>query len=114
MSDFKHYHKLNGEKIANELDNSNGIVNQIKNSLNGNNAILFIASSPDDKEKIELYSKLLFEGLKLSGVSFTYTFYSSKKETIIISFPFYSFTKHLPFFDIPSAEIYICSQVELL
>ena len=70
MSDFKHYHKLNGEKIANELDNSNGIVNQIKNSLNGNNAILFIASSPDDKEKIELYSKLLFEGLKLSGVSF--------------------------------------------
>lgn len=26
MSDFKHYHKLNGEKVANELDNSNGIV----------------------------------------------------------------------------------------
>ena len=70
MSDFKHYHKVNGEKVANELDNSNGIVDQIKNSLNGNNAILFIASSPDDKEKIELYTKLLFEGLKLSGVSF--------------------------------------------
>lgn len=70
MSDFKHYHKLNGEKIANELDNSNGIVDQIKNSLNGNKAILFIASSPDDKEKINLYTKLLFEGLKLSGISF--------------------------------------------
>ena len=33
MSDFKHYHKLNGEKVANKLDNSNGIVDQIKNSL---------------------------------------------------------------------------------
>lgn len=70
MSDFKHYHKLNGEKVANELDNSNGIVDQIKNSLNGNNTLLFIASSPDDKEKINLYTKLLFEGLKLSGISF--------------------------------------------
>lgn len=70
MSDFKHYHKLNGEKVANELDNSNGIVDQIKNNLNGNNTLLFIASSPDDKEKIELYTKLLFEGLKLSGISF--------------------------------------------
>ena len=70
MSDFKHYHKLNGEKVANKLDNSNGIVDQIKNSLNGNNTLLFIASSPDDKEKIELYTKLLFEGLKLSGISF--------------------------------------------
>jgi len=70
MSDFKHYHKLNGEKVANELDNSNGIVDQIKNSLNGNNTLLFIASSPDDKEKIDLYTKLLFEGLRLSGISF--------------------------------------------
>lgn len=70
MSDFKHYHKLNGEKVANELDNYNGIVNQIKNSLNGNSAMLFIASSPDDKEKIDLYAKLLFEGLKLSDISF--------------------------------------------
>lgn len=70
MSDFNHYHNVNGEKVANKLDNSNGIVNQIKNSLNGNNAILFIASSPDDKEKISLYTKLLFEGLKLSGILF--------------------------------------------
>ena len=70
MSDFKHYHKLNGEKVANELDNSNGIVDQIKKSLNGNNTLLFIASSPDDEEKINLYTNLLFEGLKLSGISF--------------------------------------------
>lgn len=70
MSDFKHYHNADGEKIANELDNSNGIVDQIKDSLNGNNTILFIASSPDNKKKIDLYTKLLFEGLRLSGISF--------------------------------------------
>ena len=38
--------------------------------MNGNNAILFIASSPDAKKQIELYTKLLFESLKLSGISF--------------------------------------------
>lgn len=38
--------------------------------MNGNDTLLFIASSPDDKEKINLYTKLLFEGLKLSGISF--------------------------------------------
>ena len=70
MSDFKHYHEENGKKVANEFDNSNGIVDQIKNNLNGNNAMVFIASTPDDKEKIKMYTELLFEGLKLSNISF--------------------------------------------
>ncbi len=70
MSDFKHYHKVNGEKIANAIDNTNGIVDHIKEYLMDTNAILFIASSPEDKEKISLYSKLLFEALKLSDISF--------------------------------------------
>ena len=70
LSDFKHYRKLNGEKVANKLDNTNGIVDQIKKYLHGNNTLLFIASSPDDKEKIDLYTKLLFEGFRLSGISF--------------------------------------------
>ena len=70
MSDFKHYHEVNGKKVANELDNSNGIVDQIKNNLNKNNTILFIASSPDNKEKTNLYARLLFEALRLSDISF--------------------------------------------
>jgi len=69
-SDFKHYHKENGKKIANKFDNSNGIVDHIKKYLNRNNTILFIASDSKNKEKIDLYSKLLFEGLKLSGINF--------------------------------------------
>ena len=70
MSDFKHYHKVDGEKIANAIDNTNGIVDHIKESLRDTNAILFIASSPDDKERIDLYTRLLFEALKISGISF--------------------------------------------
>ena len=70
MSDFKHYHKEDGIKVANKLDNSNFIVDHIKNSLSNFNTILFIASTPDDKEQVQLYSSLLFEALKLSGISF--------------------------------------------
>ncbi|MBP3840609.1 MAG: Type 1 glutamine amidotransferase-like domain-containing protein [Bacilli bacterium] len=70
MSDFKHYHKVDGEKVANAIDNINGIVDHIKEYLMDTNVILFIASSPEDKEKISLYSKLLFEALKLSDISF--------------------------------------------
>lgn len=60
MSDFKHYHKVDGEKVANAIDNTNGIVDHIKEYLMDTNVILFIASSPEDKEKMSLYSKLLF------------------------------------------------------
>lgn len=69
-SDFKMYKKIDGIKIPNEIDNTNSIVNQIKENLNKNNTILFIASSPNDVEKTESYSSILFEALKLSGISF--------------------------------------------
>ena len=69
-SDTKHYHEINGKKIPNEIDNTNGIVDQIKNLIDVNNAILYIASSPDDALKVDSYSSLIFNGLKLSGISF--------------------------------------------
>lgn len=70
-SNTKHYHKVNGEKIPNEIDNTNGIVEQIKRLIGGNHAILFIAASPDDSEKTDSYSSLIFGGLKLSGITFS-------------------------------------------
>ncbi len=70
-SNTKHYHKTDGKKIPNEIDNTNGIVNQIKQLINGNNAILYIAASPDDSEKVDSYASLIFEGLKLSGITFS-------------------------------------------
>lgn len=56
-SNTKHYHKTDGKKIANEIDNTNGI--------------LFIAANPYDIEKADNYATLIFEALKLSGVSFS-------------------------------------------
>lgn len=75
-SNTKHYHKINGEKFPNELDNANGIVDQIKQLMSDNNEILynkilFIASSPDDIEQVDSYAALIFNGLKLSGITFS-------------------------------------------
>lgn len=68
-SNTNHYHKINAEKIPNELDNTNGIVDQIKSLINGYNAILYIAASRDDSEKVDCYATLIFDGLKLSGIT---------------------------------------------
>lgn len=69
-SKTKHYHKINNKKIANAIDNTNGIVEQIKNLLEKQETILYIAASPDDFKKNEEYSNLIFEGFNLSGVKF--------------------------------------------
>lgn len=70
-SNTKHYHKINGEKFPNEVDNTNGIVNQIKQLMTSNNGILYVAASPDDSEKVDSHSSLIFNGLKLSGITFS-------------------------------------------
>ncbi len=70
-SNTKHYYKINGRKVPNEIDNTNGIVDQIKQLIGGNNAILYIAASPDDSEKADNYASLIFEGLKASGITFS-------------------------------------------
>ncbi len=70
-SNTKHYHKINGKKVPNEIDNTNGIADQIKQLLNGNKAILYIAASPDDREKVDSYASLIFDGLKLSDITFS-------------------------------------------
>lgn len=70
-SDTKHYHKKEGRKIPNEIDNTNGITDQLKQLIQENNAILYIASSPDDSEKVDDYASLIFNGLKLSGITFS-------------------------------------------
>ncbi len=72
-SNTKHYHKVDDKKIANEIDNSNGFVDQINQLLGNNkdNTILYIAADPNDFAKVDNYSALLFEGFRLSGISFS-------------------------------------------
>lgn len=69
-SDTKHYHEVDGIKVANEIDNINGLVNQLKDYIANYGSILYIASSPGDKEKVDSYSKLIFAGFRHSGITF--------------------------------------------
>lgn len=69
-SDLNHYHKENGIKIVNEIDNTNNLVNQIKDSLKNKDSITFIPSQTGDDRKTLEYAKLLFDALKISGIEF--------------------------------------------
>lgn len=69
-SNTKHYNEVNGKKIAKEIDNTNGIVNQLKELLTGNKTMLFIASTPNAYEGNDHYAKLIFDGLNFSDIKF--------------------------------------------
>lgn len=70
-SNLGHYHKVNGEKVPNQIDDMNGLVGQIKKYIKGNKCILFICADSKDYQKVDNYSSLLFESLKLSGIEFS-------------------------------------------
>lgn len=70
-SHFKNYEKINGRKIVHPIDNSNGIVNHIKESLNDHKRIVFIASDINDsREKVLSYANILFDSMKMVGINF--------------------------------------------
>lgn len=70
-SNTMHYYKLDGKRIPKAFDDTNGIVEQLKAFLPKNGTFLFVASTPSIQEKVDSFSSLLFEGLKLSGFNFT-------------------------------------------
>lgn len=70
-SNTKHYHKVNEKRLPNKIDNTNGIVDQLKQRIDENDVILFIAASPDDREKVDRYTSLIFKGFQLSGITFS-------------------------------------------
>ena len=69
-SQIDSYTKINGERIVKEISDTNKFVTQIKKYLKNNKSILFIPATKNDFEKIDIYSNLLFESLKLSGIVF--------------------------------------------
>lgn len=71
-SNTKHYYKDNDITYSKEIDNTNGIVDQIIKLIDGNQSILYIASDPNNYDKIDSYSSILFEALKLSNISFSH------------------------------------------
>lgn len=69
-SSFNNYYVEDNKKKAKELDNKNNIIECIKDNLKSNKIMLFVPSDLNDKEKVNLYSSLIFESFKLSGLVF--------------------------------------------
>lgn len=69
-SNLNHYEKIDGVKVAKEIDNKNGLVDQLKSMLDDRRGILYVPADASNKDKIEEYSKILFDALRLSGIVF--------------------------------------------
>lgn len=70
VSNLLNYKKIDGENIPTEIDNNNGIVNSLKESLPIRNSIVFIASDPNNYEKVDKYSNVTFKSFELSNLKF--------------------------------------------
>ncbi len=69
-SHLLNYKKVNDKYIPTKINNDNGIVDQLKDNLKGTRGMVFFASSKSDYPKTDSYASVLFESLKLSGISF--------------------------------------------
>lgn len=69
-SHLLNYKKANDKYIPTKINNDNGIIDQLKDNLEGNRGIAFFASSKSDYPKTDSYANVLFESLKLSGILF--------------------------------------------
>lgn len=61
--------KVNGMKAPHPINNSNGIIEQIKASVKKLGNFVFVASNPA-YEGNDSYAKVAFDGFKLSGINF--------------------------------------------
>ena len=68
-SDFGAVKKINGAKVVCPADNTYGLISQIALVL-GKGDFVFIASSPEDYEKNDLYAENVFKSLTMAGLSF--------------------------------------------
>lgn len=69
-SNTLHYYEVDGKRMPKALDDTNGIVDQLKTFVPRDSNFLFVASTPSVPEKVDAFSFLIFEGLKLSGLTF--------------------------------------------
>jgi dipeptidase E len=62
--------KIDGIRYSTKMNNINGVVDQIKSVLTGNNKMIFFVSNPTEYEKNDNYARLTFESFKKSGFAF--------------------------------------------
>ena len=71
MSDFGNYEKVNGKKITHPMNNENGIVDQLKESLKGTNKVVFVSSDINSTpESILPYARIFFDSMKMVDITF--------------------------------------------
>lgn len=70
VSNLLNYKKIDGENIPTEINNTNGIVDQLSISLPIRNNLVFIASDPNNYEKVDRYSTVTFKSFELSNLKF--------------------------------------------
>lgn len=70
VSNLKNYEKIDGVKYPKEIDNTNGIVDQLKDDITDSKGLLMIASDPADIEKTNYYLDLMKKSLLKSNISF--------------------------------------------
>lgn len=71
VSNLKHYHKENGENIANPIDNKNGLADQMKQALPPEAVMVYIPADCGDVQKADRYFSPLHDALRLSGIGFS-------------------------------------------
>ena len=62
--------KIDGVRTVSPIDDSNGIIEQIKNRLIKEDTFVYFASDPSCFEKTDMYAKFVFDSFKLSGFKF--------------------------------------------
>ena len=69
-SSLNNYIKIDGKKVAKQIDNVNGLVDQLNEMLDNKKGITFIPSDFENIEGMNEYANIVFESLKLSGIVF--------------------------------------------
>ncbi len=62
--------KIDGVRIVSPIDDSNGIIEQIKKCLVKEDTFVYFASDPTCSHKTDMYAKFVFDSFKLSGFNF--------------------------------------------
>lgn len=62
--------KIDVVRTVSLIDDSNGIIEKIKNCLIKEDTFVYFASDPSCFEKTDMYAKFVFESFKLSGFKF--------------------------------------------
>lgn len=69
-SSLLNYDKVGDLKVVKPVDNSNGLVDQVKKALKGYTKFVFVCSNEYNHDKTREYARITIESFKIAGISF--------------------------------------------